>query len=107
MLMCGFNKTPSNVQLYCIASTNIKHALHAIILLSTDIPDAIPGDDIKQISNTVTTIVVEWPVPNYYNAPITKYQLMLCQKTNTAAGCVGSVSRIVDASSDDSTVRYG
>ena len=78
----------------------------AIILSSTDIPDAIPGDDIKQISNTVTTIVVEWPVPNYYNAPITKYELMLCQKTNIA-GCVGSVSRTVDASGDDSTVRYG
>ena len=80
-----------------------------IIISSTDIPDAIPGDDIKQISSTVTTIVVEWPVPNYYNAPITKYQLMLCQKTNT--GCVGSVSRTVDVSGDDSgddsTVRYG
>ena len=77
------------------------------MLSSTDIPDAIPGDDIKQNSSTVTTIVVEWPVPNYYNAPITKYQLMLCQKTNTEASCVGSVSRTVDASGDDSTVRYG
>ena len=46
-------------------------------------------------------------MPNYYNAPITKYQLMLCQKTNTEAGCVGSVRRTVDASGDDSTVRYG
>ena len=77
----------------------------AIILSSTDIPDAIPGDDIKQISSTVTTIVVEWPVPNYYNAPITKYQLMLCQKTNV--GCTGDVIHIVNASGDDSTVRYG
>ena len=75
------------------------------MLSSTDIPDAIPGDDIKQNSSTVTTIVVEWPVPNYYNAPITKYQLMLCQKTNT--GCVGSVRHIVNADGDDSTVRYG
>ena len=77
------------------------------MLSSTDIPDVIPGDDIKQISNTVTTIVVEWSVPSYYNAPITKYQLILCQKTNTAAGCVGSESRTVNASGDDSTVRYG
>ena len=77
------------------------------ILSSTGIPDAIPSDDIKQISNTVTTIVVEWPVPIYYNAPITKYQVMLCQKTNTEAGCVGSIILTVDASGDDSTVRYG
>ena len=79
------------------------------MLSSTDIPDAIPGDDIKQNSSTVTTIVVEWPVPNYYNAPITKYQLMLSQKTNI--GCVGSVIRTVhdsgDDSGDDSTVRKG
>ena len=75
------------------------------ILSSTDIPDAIPGDDVKQISSTVATIVVEWQVPNYFNAPITKYQLMLCQKTNV--GCTGDVSRTFDASGDDSTVRYG
>jgi len=72
---------------------------------STAIPDVIPGDDIKQISNTVTTIEVEWPVPNYYNAPITKYQLMLCQKTNI--DCTGPISRDVDPSGDDTTVRYG
>ena len=47
---------------------------------------------------------MEWPVPNYYNAPITKYQLTLCQKTNV--GCTGDVSHPVGASGDDSTVRY-
>ena len=56
-------------------------ACMVLYMSSTAIPDVIPGDDIKQISNTVTTIEMEWPVPNYYNAPITKYQLMLCQKT--------------------------
>ena len=73
---------------------------------SPDIPDVIPGDDIKQISNTVTTIEVEWPVPIYYNAPITKYQLMLCQKTNIN-DCTGPISRVADPSGDDITVRYG
>ena len=77
-----------------------------LYLLSTAIPDVIRGDDIKQISSTVTTIVVEWPVPNYYNAPITKYQLMLCQKTNID-DCTGSISLTVDASGSDTTVRYG
>ncbi|XP_065904641.1 uncharacterized protein [Dysidea avara] len=69
------------------------------------IPDVIPGDDIKQINNTVTTIVVEWPVPNYYNASTTKYQLILCQKTNID-DCTGSISLTVDASGSDTIERY-
>jgi len=73
---------------------------------STAIPDVIPGDDIEQISNTVTTIEVEWSVPTYYNAPITKYRLMLCQKTNIN-DCAGPIIRDVDPSGDDTTVRYG
>ena len=88
---------------YCVVNKRgiVKH-FHPYIA----IPDVIPGDDIKQINNTVTTIVVEWPVPNYYHAPITKYQLVLCQKTNID-DCTGSISLTVDASGSDTTVRYG
>ena len=45
-----------------------------------DIPDVIPADDITQPERTVTTVVVQWKEPNYYNAPITMYTLNLCQK---------------------------
>ena len=43
-------------------------------------PDVIPTDDIKQPERTVTTVVVQWKEPNYYNAPITMYTLNLCRK---------------------------
>ena len=48
----------------------------------TAIPDVIPTDDITQHERTVTSAVVQWKVPNYYNAPITMYSLNLCQKIN-------------------------
>ena len=48
------------------------------------IPDVIPMDDIIPLKNssTVTTIVVQWKEPEYYNAPITIYTLNVCQKVN-------------------------
>ena len=48
----------------------------------TAIPDVIPTDDITQYERTVTSVVVQWKVPNYYNAPITMYSLNLCQEVN-------------------------
>ena len=58
-------------QLYCVQVAKVD---------ITDIPDVIPADDITQPERTVTTVVVQWKEPNYYNAPITMYTLDLCQK---------------------------
>ena len=49
---------------------------------------------------------MEWPVPNYYDVSTTKYQLILCQKTNID-DCTGSVNLTVDASGSDTIERYG
>ena len=57
-----------------------KYCMHCCC--DADIPDIIPTDDITQHERTVTSVVVQWNVPNYYNAPITMYSLNLCQKIN-------------------------
>ena len=44
------------------------------------VPGVIPTDDITQPERTVTTVVVQWKEPDDYNAPITMYELDLCQK---------------------------
>ena len=80
----------------------------------TATPDVIPTDDITQHERTVTSIVVQWKVPNYYNAPITMYSLNLCQKVNDVCTAVNgnypmdvNVSDInVTEQSDRSIVRY-
>ena len=81
----------------------------------TDIPDVIPTDDITQHERTVTSVVVQWKVPNYYNAPITMYSLNLCQNINDVCIPVNgnypmniNVSDInVVEQSNKSIVRYG
>ena len=72
----------------------------------TDIPDVIPADDITQPERTITTIVVQWKEPNYYNAPITMYTLDLCQKVE---GECRNVTTNVNAGehTSDGIVRYG
>ena len=50
------------------------------VLFLAPLPNVIPADDITQLERTVTTVIVQWKEPNYYNAPITKYTLNLCQK---------------------------
>ena len=77
----------------------------------TDIPDVIPTDDIMQHERTVTSVVVQWKVPNYYNAPITMYSLNLCQKINDS-NCIpvnGNYPMNINVveQSNRSTVRYG
>ena len=52
----------------------------SLVYYCIDIPDVIPADDITQLERTITTVIVQWKEPNYYNAPITKYTLNLCQK---------------------------
>ena len=82
----------------------------------TDIPDVIPNDDITQHERTVASVVVQWKVPNYYNAPITMYSLNLCQKVNDVCTPVNgnypmninvSDINVIEQSSDRSIVRYG
>ena len=75
-----------------------------------DIPDVIPTDDITQHERTVTSVVVQWKVPNYYNAPITMYSLNLCQKVNDVCTPVnGNYPMNINAGehTSGSTVRYG
>ena len=81
----------------------------------TATPDVISTDDITQHERTVTSLVVQWRVPNYYNAPITMYSLNLCQKINDLCTPVNgnypmniNVSDInVVEQSNKSMVRYG
>ena len=75
----------------------------------TDIPDVIPADDITQHERTVTTVVVQWKEPNYYNAPITMYTLNLCQKIQDSCTDYRNYPMNISASeyTNDSIVRYG
>ena len=61
-----------------------------------DIPDVIPADDITQPERTVTTVVVQWKEPNYYNAPITMYTLNLCQKILDSCATVDGYPRNIN-----------
>ena len=72
----------------------------------TDTPDVIPADDITQHKRTVTTVVVQWREPNYYNAPITNCTLNLCHKVD---GECRNVTTNIDAGENTSNgiVRYG
>ena len=72
----------------------------------TDIPDVIPADDITQHERTVTTVVVQWKEPNYYNAPITMYTLNLCQKVESECRNVTTDISAGEFTSNG-TVRYG
>ena len=72
----------------------------------TDIPDVIPADEITQHERTVTTVVVQWKEPNYYNAPITMYTLNLCQKVENE--CRNDTTDIsAGEHTSDGIVRYG
>ena len=90
-----------------------KYCIHSCCGTAT--PDVIPTDDITQHERTITSVVVQWKVPNYYNAPITMYSLNLCQKVNDVCTPVNgnypmniNVSDInVVEQSDRSIVRYG
>ena len=68
-------------------------------------------DDIIPLKNssTITTIVVQWKVPNYYDAPITMYTLNLCQKIEDdcrdASGYPININ--ADEHTNGSIVRYG
>ena len=75
----------------------------------TAIPDVIPIDDITQHGRTVTSVVVQWKVPNYYNAPITMYSLNLCEKINDDCTTVNDYPMNINAGehTSGSTVRYG
>ena len=71
-----------------------------------DIPDVIPADDITQPERTVTTVVVQWKEPDYYNAPITMYTLDLCQKVE--GECRNDTTNInAGEHTNDGIVRYG
>ena len=74
----------------------------------TDIPDVIPTDDITQHERTVTSVVVQWKVPNYYNAPITMYSLNLCENINDDCITVNGYLMNINAGEHTSgrTVRY-
>ena len=88
--------------------------LHSLANIA-DIPDVIPTDDITQHERIVTSVVVQWKVPNYYNAPITMYSLNLCQKINDVCTPVnGNYPMNINVSninfieqSNRSIVRYG
>ena len=77
------------------------------------IPDVIPTDDIAQSKRTVTTVVVQWKKPNDYNAPITMYELDLCQKLedtsqNLEDSCTSVNDYPLNITVDNaSIVRYG
>ena len=75
----------------------------------TAIPDVIPIDDITQHGRTVTSVVVQWKVPNYYNAPITVYSLNLCEKINDDCTTVNDYPMDINAGehTSGSIVRYG
>ena len=75
----------------------------------TAIPDVIPTDDITQHGRTVTSVVVQWKVPNYYNAPITMYSLNLCKKINDDCTTVNGYPMNINAGehTSGSIVRYG
>ena len=75
----------------------------------TDIPDVIPTDDITQHERTVTSVVVQWKVPNYYNAPITMYSLNLCERINDDCITVNGYPMNINVGehTSGSTVRYG
>ena len=72
----------------------------------TAVPGVIPADDITQTERTVTTVMVQWKEPIYYNAPITNYTLTLCQKIE--GECRNDTTNI-DAGNhtSDGIVRYG
>ena len=73
-----------------------------------DIPDIISTDDITQHERTVTSVVVQWKEPNYYNAPITMYSLSLCQKLSDDDDCTSVNGYPVNINADQNTVvRYG
>ena len=73
-----------------------------------DIPDIIPTDDITQHERTITSVVVQWKEPNYYNAPITMYSLKLCQKLSDDDDCTSVNGYSVNINADQNTiVRYG
>ena len=73
------------------------------------IPDVIPTDDITQPERTVTSVLVQWKVPIYYNAPVTNYSLNLCQKISDdcipVSGYPMNIS--VGQYTNGSIVRYG
>ena len=72
----------------------------------TDTPDVIPTDDITKRERTVTTVVVQWKEPNYYNAPITIYTLNLCQKVENE--CRNDTTDInAGEYTSDGIVKYG
>ena len=76
------------------------------------IPDVIPTDNITQPERTVTTVVVQWKEPNYYNAPITMYTLNLCQKLPEDDCESIDNDNFINITDDDyindnGTVRYG
>ena len=73
----------------------------------TDIPDVIPTDDITQPERTVTTVVVQWKEPNYYNAPIIIYTLDLCQKVEGECRNVTININNAGEHTSDGIVRYG
>ena len=75
----------------------------------TATPNVIPTDDITQHVRTVTSVIVQWKVPNYYNAPITMYSLNLCKKINDDCTTVNDYPMDINAGkhTSGSIVRYG
>ena len=72
----------------------------------TDIPDMVSANDIRQLERTVTTVIVQWKEPNYYNAPITNYTLNLCHKVD--GECINATTNIdAGENTNNSIVRYG
>ena len=74
------------------------------------VPGVIPTDDITQPERTVTTVVIQWKEPNDYNAPITMYELDLCQKL-LQDNCTSLNDYPMNITADEYTnasiVRYG
>ena len=86
--------------------SNMICLIHRII----DTPDVIPTDDITQPERTVTTVIVQWKEPNYYNAPIKMYTLNLCQKLlhdNCTSVNGYPLNITADEYTNASIVRYG
>ena len=76
----------------------------------TDIPDVITTGNITQHERTVTSVVVQWNVPNFYNAPIIMYSLNLCEKINDVCTPVNGnypMNINVGEHTSGSIVRYG
>ena len=60
-----------------------------------DVPDAVDPSSITVSNVSLRRVKVTWSVPVYNNAPITRYELLFCEMSESIAPCQDSV--LVDA----------